>query len=118
MMHVVTRPAMIARLNSGEQIIIHKDASPYLVGSVTFLKGKPTTAYNQKLTAETCCTTTGHKLLSIVITLKAHHDILLCYKIKIYTDRQNLVHDYFDTKHVARWHLILQESGITLTYIR
>jgi hypothetical protein len=95
-------------LNGDEQVIICTDANPYQVGSMTFLKGKPATAYTKKLANETPCTTTGPELLSIVNTLKAHHDVLSHYKIKVYTNNHTQVYEHIDTEHVACWCLIPQ----------
>jgi hypothetical protein len=38
-------------------------------------------------------------------------------RIRVYTDHLNLTNDNFNTEHVMRWHLILQQYSHTLLYI-
>jgi hypothetical protein len=36
----------------------------------------------------------------------------------VHTDHQNLTHKNFNTKHLMWWHLIIEEFGPTMKYIK
>ena len=63
-------------------------------------------------------TTTHKEHLSIVETLKEFRNILLGHQIRVYTDHKNLTYKHFNTEHVMRWRLILEEFGPELKYIK
>ena len=63
-------------------------------------------------------TTTEKEVLSIVATLKEFRNILLGHQIKVYTDNKYLTYNIFNTEHIMRWRLILEEFGIELKYIK
>jgi RNase H-like domain found in reverse transcriptase len=62
--------------------------------------------------------TTERELLSIVKTLKEYQNILLGQEIEVFTNHKNLVYKTFNTEHVMRWRLIIEEFGPKLTYIK
>jgi RNase H-like domain found in reverse transcriptase len=98
---------------------IHTDASHYQLGAVISQQGKPIAFYSCKLNpAQTCYTTTERELLSIVKTLKEYQNILLGHQMEVFTDHKNLVYKTFNTEHVMRWRLIIEEFGPKLTYIK
>ena len=68
--------------------------------------------------AQTHYTTTERELLAIVETLKEFRNILLGQKIRVYTDHKNLTYKNFNTEHVMRWRLVLEEYGPELIYIK
>jgi RNase H-like domain found in reverse transcriptase len=57
-------------------------------------------------------------LLSIVEMLKEFHNILLGQCIKVYTDHQNLTYANFNTEHIMRWRLIIEEYSPELIYLK
>ena len=63
-------------------------------------------------------TTTEKELLSIVETLEEFRNILLGHQITVYTYHKNLTYEMFNTEHVMRWRLILEEFGPELKYIK
>ena len=63
-------------------------------------------------------TTTEKELLSIVETLKEFRNILLGHQITVYTDHKNLTYKIFNTEHLIRWRLILEEFCPELKYIK
>ena len=82
-------------------------------------KGKPIAFYSQKTnSAQQNYTTTEKELLSIVATLKEFCNILLGHQITVYIGHKNLIYKMFDTEHVMRWRLILEEFGPELKYIK
>ena len=36
----------------------------------------------------------------------------------VHTDHQNLTHKNFNTEHIMQWHLIIEEFGLTIKYIK
>jgi RNase H-like domain found in reverse transcriptase len=50
--------------------------------------------------------------------LKEYQNILLGHQIEVFTDHKNLVYKTFNTERVMRWHLIIEEFGPKLTYIK
>jgi hypothetical protein len=98
---------------------IHTDASKNQLGSVISQGGKPVAFYSRKLNpAQQRYTTTERKLLSIVETLKEFRNIILGQQVVVHTDHLNLTHKQFNTDRVMQWHLILEEYGVTLTYVK
>ena len=63
-------------------------------------------------------TTTDKELLSVVENLKEFRYILLRHQITVYTDHRNLTYKPFNTERVMRWHLMLEEFGPELNYIK
>ena len=55
--------------------------------------------------------------MNIVETLKEFCTILLGQKLKIYTDHKNLTCKFFNTDHVLRWILILEDYSPDIEYI-
>ena len=39
-------------------------------------------------------------------------------KIEVFTDHKKLVYKTFNTERVMRWHLVIEEFGLKLTYIK
>ena len=98
---------------------IHTDALKLKIGAVISQKGKPIAFCSRKMkSAPQNYTTTEKELLSIVETLKEFRNILLGHHITVYTDHKNLTHTNFNTEHVMRWRLILEEFGPELKYIK
>ena len=60
------------------------------------------------------------ELLSIVECLKEFKGMLWGQRIKVYTDRKNLVQDALglSSDHVYRWRLLLEEFGPNIVYIK
>ena len=54
----------------------------------------------------------------MVATLKEFRNILLGHQITVYTDHKNLTYNIFNTEHVMRWRLILEDFVPELTYIK
>ncbi len=50
--------------------------------------------------------------------LKEFCNILLGQQVVVHTDHLNLTHKQFNTDRVIRWHLILEEYGVSLTYVK
>ena len=98
---------------------IHTDASKLQLGSVIAQKNRPVAFYSRKLNpAQQRYTTTERELLSIVETLKEFRNILLGQQVVVHTDHLNLTHKQFNTDRVMRWRLILEEYGVSLTYVK
>ena len=51
-------------------------------------------------------------------TLREFRNILLGYQITVYNDHKNLTYKFFNTECVVLWHLILEEFGPELKYIK
>jgi hypothetical protein len=62
-------------------------------------------------------TTTEHKLLAIVETLKEYRNILLGQQIKVYTNHKNLTCVNFNTQRVIRWRMVIEDFAPELVYI-
>ena len=58
------------------------------------------------------------ELLSIVKTLKEFRNILLGQQVVVHTDHLNLTHKQFNMDWVMHWCLILEEYGVSLTYVK
>ena len=62
-------------------------------------------------------TTTEHKLLEIVKTLKEYRNILLGQQIKVFTDHKNLTCVNFNTQRVICWRMVIEDFAPQLVYI-
>jgi hypothetical protein len=119
MKKVICREVMLAFPDFSKPFVIHTDASHTQLGAVISEDGKPIAFYSRKLNAvQTRYTTTERELLSIVETLKEFHNILLGYKVIVYTDHKNLCCKNFNTERVLRWRLVLEECNPELRYIK
>ena len=98
---------------------IHTDASKNQIGAVISQNNKPIAFYSRKMNnAQRTHTNTEKELLSIVATLKEFQNILLVHQITVYTDHKNLTYKNFNTEHVMRWPLVLEEYGPELISIK
>ena len=63
---------------------------------------------------------TEKELLSILETLKEFRNILLGHEIEFLTDHKNLSYEtiYSASRCVQLWKIRIQESGVTLLYIK
>jgi hypothetical protein len=110
---------MLAFPDFNKKFVIYTDASKYQLGGVITQNDKPLAFYSRKLKdAQTRYTTTEQELLSIVETLKEFHNILLGHKIEVFTDHKNLIYDDLKTEQVLRWHLLMEECGVKIPYIK
>ena len=98
---------------------IHTNASHTQLGAVISQNNKPIAFYSRKpQPAQRQYTTTERELLSIIKTLKEFKNILLGQQIVVYTDHKNLTYKNFNTEHVMRWRLLIEEFGPTIKYIK
>ena len=117
---LLMRDIMLAYPNFSKKFVIHTDASDRQLGAVISQDNKPIAFYSRKLnSAQRRYTTTERELLSIVETLKEFKTILLGYKIEIFTDHKNLVHEttLMSSDRCMRWRLIMEEYGPDIHYI-
>ena len=65
-------------------------------------------------------TASEKELLSIVETLKEFCNILLGYKIEVFTDHKNLTYrkEQSNSQQLQRWHSLMQEFNLELKYIK
>ena len=116
--NVISKETMLAYPDFSKPFEIHPDASKVQLGAVISQANQPIAFYSRKLSpAQTRYTTTERELLAIVETLKEFRNILLGHEIKVFTDHENLTYKNFNTEHVMRWRLILEEFGPTLNHI-
>ena len=94
---------------------IHTDASHTQLGAVISQNNKLIAFYSRKLQL---AQGDKHELLSIIETLKEFKNILLGQQIVVYTDHKNLTYKNFNTEHVMRWWLLIEEFGPTIKYIK
>jgi len=119
MKSILSREVLLSYPDFNETFHIHTNASHKQLGSVISQKGKPIAFYSRKLnTAQTRYTTTERELLSIVETLKTFRTILLGQKLVVHTDDKNLTYTKQNTERVMRWHLLIEEYGPELVYIK
>ena len=87
----MVRDTLLTYLDFNEAFKIHTNASAFQLGEVVIQKGKPIAFYSRKLTsAQQRYTVAERELLSILEAPKAFRTILLCQKLRIYTDHKNL----------------------------
>ena len=115
---VICTNVMLAYPDFNIPFVIHTDASDVQLGSVISQEEKPIAFYSRKLnSAQKNYTTSERELLSIVETLKEFRNILLGFRIIIYTDHQNLIYPNQATARIIRWRLLIEEFGPELKYI-
>ena len=86
---IMQKEVLLAYPDFSKPFEIHTDASHTQLGAVIAQEGQPIVFYSRKLSsAQTRYTTTERELLAIVETLKEFRNILLGYKIKVYTDHK------------------------------
>ena len=95
--------------NFNDTFDIHTYTSHTQLGAVISQNGHPIAFYSCKLNeAQTRYTTTERELLNIVETLKEFRNILLGFKIRVYTDHKNLTYANFNAECVMRWRLLIE----------
>ena len=106
---------------SGIPFEIYTDASKRQLGAVITQKGKLLAYFSRKLSeAQRKYSVTELELLSIVECLKEFRGMLWGQRLKVHTDHKNLVRDACgsSSERVYRWHLILEEFGPEILYIK
>ena len=105
---IISKGLLLSYLDFSKRFDIHTDVSDLQLGSVISQEGKPIAFFSCKLTPpQINYTTTEKALLAIVETLNEFRNILLGFKIKVYTYNQNLMYTHFNTQRVIRWRIIL-----------
>lgn len=120
MKRLVARETLLAYPDFNKKFTIHTDASDFQLGAVIMQEGKPLAFYSRKLsTAQRNYTTSEKELLSIVETLKEFRNILLGYKIEVFTDHRNLTFETAQSasQRLQRWRGLIQEFDIELKFI-
>ena len=116
---IVRRATLLSYPDFNLPFEIHTDASHTQLGVVISQNNKPIAFYSRKLQqAQRQCTTTERELLSIIETLKEFKNILLGQQIVVYTNHKNLTYKNFNTEHIMRWRLLIEEFGPTIEYIK
>jgi hypothetical protein len=91
------------------------------MGAVITQQNRPYAFYSRKLsTTQQKYSVTEVELLAIVETLKEFDGMLWGQKIKVYTDRKNLMQDAlgFTSDRVYRWRFLLEEHGPEIIHIK
>jgi hypothetical protein len=118
---VITQNALLKFPDFNKVFDIHTDASDYQLGAVISQEGQPIAFYSRKLTETQRNYTVGEReMLSIVETLNEFRTMLLGYRIKIYTDHENLTRLTTVSKspRIQRWRWTIEEFGPTIEYIK
>ena len=116
---MIGREVLLAYLDFNALFEIHNDTSKLHLGAVISQKGKPIAFYSRKMnSSKKHYTTTEKELLFVVAPLKEFRNILLGRRITVYTDHKNLTYNNFNTEHVMRWRLIIEEFGPELKYTK
>jgi enoyl reductase-like protein len=96
MKRIVSRETLLAYPDFFKPFDVYTDASHSQLGAAICQNDKLIAFYSRKLNpAQTQYTTTEHKLLAIVETLKEFRNIWLGHTIRIFTDHQNLTYKKF-----------------------
>ena len=117
---IIARETILAYPNFNKKFTIYTDASDFQLGAVIMQEGKPLAFYSRKLTqAQRNYTTSEKELLSIVETLKEFRNILLGYKIEIFTDHKNLTYEkeQSESQRLQRWRSLINEFDVELKFI-
>ena len=119
MLKIIGKNVLLSYPNFNKKFDIYTDASHTQLGTVIMQEGKPLAFYSQKLhPAQTHYTTMERELLSIVETLKEFRNILFGQQIEVFTNHLNLTYKQFNTERIMRWHLLIEEYGPTITYVK
>ena len=121
MKRLIAKQVLLAYPDFNKKFTIYTDASDFQLGAVIMQEGKPLAFYSRKLTqAQRNYTTSEKELLSIVETLKEFRNILLGYKLEIFTDHKNLTFEkeQSDSQRLQRWRSLINEFDIELKYIK
>ena len=110
---------MLSYPNFYKPFIIHTDISKLQLWAVISQYDKHIAFYSTKLNSpQLYYTTTEHKVLAIVESLKEFRNILWGQQIKVYTDHKNLTYKTFITKQAMQRRLVLEEYSPDKIYIQ
>jgi RNase H-like domain found in reverse transcriptase len=118
---VITQNALLKFPDFNKVFEIHTDASDYQLGSVISQDGYPIAFYSRKFTETQRNYTVGEReMLSIVETLNEFRTMLPGYRIKIYTDHENLTRltTVYKSLRIQRWRWTIEEFGPTIEYTK
>ena len=97
--NLVSRETLHLYPKFNQPYVIHTDANKLQFGAVISQYDKPIAFYSRRLnSAQLNYTTTEHKFLSIVESLKLIRNILLQQQIIVYKDHKNLTYKTFNTE--------------------
>ena len=120
MKRLIAKETLLAYPDFNKKFTIHTDASDFQLGAVIMQENKPLAFFSRKLTsAQRNYTTTEKELLSVVETLKEFRNILLGYKIEVFTDHKNLTYESTEcsSQRAQRWRGVIQEFDIEFKFI-
>ena len=120
MKRLIAKETLLAYPDFNKKFTIHTDASDFQLGAVIMQENKPLAFFSRKLTsAQRNYTTTEKELLSVVETLKEFRNILLGYKIEVFTDHKNLTYESTECslQRAQRWRGVIQEFDIEFKFI-
>jgi hypothetical protein len=116
---IVCREVLLSYPDINKPFHVYTDAIHHQLGAVISQDNRPIAFFSRKLQpAQVRYTTTERELLSNIETLKEFQNVLVAQQIVVHTDHQNLSHKNFNTEHVMRWHLIIEEFRPTMIYIK
>ena len=121
MKKLIAQETILALPDYSKPFQIYTDASDYQLGGVIQQNGKLLAFYSRKLNkAQKNYTTEEKELLGIVETLKEFKGMFLGYRIEVFTDHLNLVHETTlkASDRVMRQKLLLEEFGIKTTHVK
>ena len=120
MKKMVAEKTMLRYPNSDKPFFIHTDASDVQLRVTISQSSYPVAYFSCMLTkAQKNYTTTDKELRSIVKVLKEFLTILYGHQVEVQTDHKNRTHQ--NTNHnlrILRQHLILEEYGVNVNYIK
>ena len=57
-------------------------------------------------------------MLCVIKALKEFRTMIFGYPIIVHTDHKNLTYQNFNTERVMQWHLVIEEYGPELIYVK
>ncbi|KAG0438433.1 Enzymatic polyprotein [Dictyocoela muelleri] len=116
-LEVIKKSPILAYPDPAHEFILETDASDRAIGAVLKQKEKMSDSIAKFTTTKQRYTSVEKEALGILKSIEFLKPYVIGYKIVIYTDNKNLLHENDLSKRIQRWKMLLEEYEYELRHI-